>query len=90
VILFHIVEGAQELDFNFDNRPYEFVDLESDERTRLQPAQMAAQYRASMAEWQKQFADRCHQYGIDRVAVDLREDVSAVLHAFLLKRARLI
>lgn len=89
VILFHIVDGARELDFEYENRPYEFVDLESGERTKLQPAQMAAQYRKEMAEWQQLFSDKCHQYGIDRVTVDLRQDVSAVLHAFLLKRARM-
>ncbi|MBS1614615.1 MAG: DUF58 domain-containing protein [Bacteroidetes bacterium] len=89
VILFHIVDGKQELDFEFENRPYEFVDLETGEQTRLQPAQMAAQYRQAMADWQQQLSDKCHQYGIDRVAVDLRQDVNAVLHAFLLKRARM-
>jgi uncharacterized protein (DUF58 family) len=90
VILFHIVEGAQELDFEFENRPYEFVDLESGARTRLQPAQIKEQYKAGVAAWQKELSEKCHQYGIDRVAVDLREDVTAVLHAFLLKRARLV
>jgi hypothetical protein len=43
-----------------------------------------------VAAWQKELEDKCHQYGIDRIAVDLREDVTAVLHAFLLKRARLV
>ncbi len=90
VILFHIVEGAQELDFQFENRPYEFVDLESGERTRLQPAQIAAQYKAGVSAWQKELEEKCHQYGIDRIAIDMREDVNAVLHSFLLKRARLI
>ncbi len=89
VILFHITEGVQELDFGFENRPYEFVDLESGARTRLQPAQIRDQYRAGMQAWQKAFEDRCHQYGIDRIAVDMRDDVNAVLHAFLLKRARI-
>lgn len=89
VILFHITEGEQELDFSFENRPYEFVDLESGARTRLQPAQIRDEYRRSMGAWQQVFEDRCHQYGIDRVAVDMRADVSAVLHAFLLKRARI-
>lgn len=89
VILLHIVEGKQELDFEFENRPYEFVDLESGMRTRLQPAQIAAQYKAGIASWQKELENKCHQYGIDRIAVDMREDVSAVLHAFLLKRARM-
>jgi uncharacterized protein (DUF58 family) len=89
VILFHITEGGQELDFGFENRPYEFVDLESGTRTRLQPAQIREEYRKGMQAWQKEFEDRCHQYGIDRIAVDMREDVNAVLHAFLLKRARI-
>ena len=90
VMLFHIVEGTQELDFEFENRPYEFVDLESGTRTRLQPAQIREQYKAGITSWQKELENKCHQYGIDRVAVDLREDVTAVLHAFLLKRARLV
>ncbi len=89
VILFHIVEGSQEVDFQFENRPYEFVDMETGERTRLQPAQIAARYREGVSSWQKMLEEKCHQYGIDRVAVDLRSDVNAVLHAFLLKRARL-
>lgn len=89
VILFHITEGEQELDFSFENRPYEFVDLESGARTRLQPAQIRDQYRSGMLAWQKDFEDKCHQYGIDRIAVDMRADVNAVLHAFLLKRSRI-
>ena len=68
VILFHIVEGSQELDFEFENRPYEFVDLESGVRTRLQPAQIKDQYKAGVAAWQKELEDKCHQYGIDRIA----------------------
>ncbi|MEO6832466.1 MAG: DUF58 domain-containing protein [Chitinophagaceae bacterium] len=90
VILFHVVEGEQEMDFSFENRPYEFVDLESGERTRLQPAQIKEQYRNAINTWQKTLAEKCHQYGIDRVTVDLREDVSAVLQAFLKKRSKLI
>ena len=89
VIIFHIVEGTLEMDFEFENRPYEFVDMETGERTRLQPAQIKDEYRKKMSAWQQSFSNKCHQYGIDRIAIDLRQDVSAVLHAFLLKRARL-
>jgi len=89
VILFHVVEGAQELDFEFDNRPYEFVDLELGLRTRLQPAQIQEQYRQAIGKWNHELAEKCHQYGIDRVPVDLREDVSSVLQAFLKKRSKL-
>lgn len=90
VILFHVVEGEQEMDFSFENRPYEFVDLESGERTRLQPAQIKEQYQTAIKAWETTLTEKCHQYGIDRVTVDLREDVSAVLQAFLKKRSKLI
>jgi uncharacterized protein (DUF58 family) len=43
VILFHMLEGSKEVEFNFENRPYEFVDLESGERVKLQPAQIKDQ-----------------------------------------------
>ena len=90
VILFHIVDGAQELDFEFENRPYEFVDMESGERIKLQPHQVREQYIARMRDFQQIIANRCHQYQVDRVAVDLSKPVEEVLHAFLIKRNKLM
>jgi hypothetical protein len=34
--------------------------------------------------------NRCHQYQVDRVAVDLSKPVEEVLHAFLVKRNKLM
>ena len=90
VILFHVVDGAQELEFDFENRPYEFVDMESGERIKLQPHQIKEQYIGRMNEFQEMIANRCHQYQIDRVAVDLSKPVEEVLHAFLVKRNKLM
>jgi uncharacterized protein (DUF58 family) len=90
VILFHITEGKQEGQFDFENRPYEFVDLESGERIKLQPHQVKEQYISRMAAYQQMIEDKCHQYQIDRVAVDLSEPVEQVLYSFLLKRNKLL
>jgi uncharacterized protein (DUF58 family) len=90
VILFHIVDGAQELDFEFENRPYEFVDMETGERVKLQPQQIKEQYISRMRNFQEMIESRCHQYQIDRVAVDLSKPVEEVLHAFLIKRNKLM
>lgn len=90
VILFHITDGPQELDFEFENRPYEFVDMESGDRIRLQPQQIKEQYVTRMAAFQQLIEDRCHQYQIDRVAVDLTKPVDQVLYSFLLKRNKLL
>jgi len=90
VILFHVVDGAREVDFEFENRPYEFVDMESGERIKLQPQQIKDQYIDKMRNFRSEIEQRCHQYHIDRVAVDLSKPVDEVLHAFLIKRNKLM
>lgn len=90
VILFHTMDGKMELAFEFDNRPYEFVDLESGEKVKLQPQQIKDQYLEQMEVFRKEVVNRCHQYKIDYVAVDLSEPVEQVLYAFLLKRNKLL
>ena len=90
VILFHIIDGKQEKDFEFENRPYEFVDMESGERIKLQPQQIKDEYVSRMREFQQKVENKCHQYQVDRVAVDLSEPVEQVLYSFLLKRNKLM
>ncbi len=90
VILFHVVDGEHEIDFEFENRPYEFVDMETGERVKLQPQQIKDQYVGRMKEYRELIENRCHQYQIDRVAVDLSKPVEEVLHAFLVKRNKLM
>jgi uncharacterized protein (DUF58 family) len=90
VILFHVVDGAQEVAFEYENRPYEFVDMESGDRIKLQPQQIREQYIERMRDFRFEIEQRCHQYHIDRVAVDLSKPVDEVLHAFLIKRNKLM
>lgn len=90
VILFHVMDGVKEMEFEFENRPYEFVDLESGDRIKLQPQQIKEQYILRMREFQQMTEDKCHQYQIDRIPVDLSQDVNQVLYAFLLKRNKLL
>ncbi|MBS1783255.1 MAG: DUF58 domain-containing protein [Bacteroidetes bacterium] len=90
VILFHMLEGEKEQNFQFENRPYEFIDLETEERIKLQPHQIKEQYISELKSFLKTFESRCHQYKIDRVVVDLHSPVEEVLRAFLLKRNKLL
>ena len=90
VILFHIVEGKQEAAFEFENRPYEFVDMESGERVRLQPQQIKETYISQMAAFRQMVENRAHQYRIDYVPVDLSAPVDEVLYSFLLKRNKMV
>lgn len=90
VILFHVTDGAQELSFDFENRPFEFVDMESGERVKLQPQQIRDEYIEKMNAFRLEVERRCHQYHIERVEVDLSKPVEEVLHSFLIKRNKLM
>ena len=90
VILFHVIVGKHETSFEFENRPYEFIDLESGEKIKLQPHQVKDQYTSQMIDFQHMIESRCHQYKIDRVPVDLTEPVDQVLYSFFMKRNKLL
>jgi hypothetical protein len=90
VILFHVMDGQKELEFDFEQRPYEFVDLETGEKVKLQPQQIKQQYTTAIKQLQKTIQDKCHLYQIDLIKVDLSKPVEEVLHAFLLKRNKLM
>lgn len=90
VILFHVMDGSQELDFNFENRPYEFVDLETGDKIKLQPRQIREQYVSRVKEFTQLIENKCHQYRIDRVVADLTKPAEEVLHSFLIKRNKLM
>ncbi len=89
VILFHVVDKQKELDFNFENRPYLFIDMESGEKVRLQPQQIQEQYVQQVSSFKENLRMRCLQYKIDFVEADIREDFRQVLMAYLVKRGKM-
>ena len=88
VLLFHVLDRATETDFEFQNRPYIFEDVETGQQVRLQPAQVRAQYQAAMRLFEAELALRCGQLKIDFVPVDVREPFDRVLQAYLTKRGK--
>jgi len=45
VILFHVVDKTKEIDFEYDNRPYKFVDMETGQELKLTPNEVRDSYR---------------------------------------------
>lgn len=89
VILFHVVDKAKEIDFDFENRPYKFVDMESGEELRLTPLELRKEYVESVGEFVKELKLRCGKYMIDFVAADINAGYRQILHPYLLKREKL-
>lgn len=89
VILFHVTDKNSELDFQFENRPYEFIDLESGEKIKLQPNQVKEYYVEKMQQYHHQLKLKCAQYKIDLVEADIKQSYKQVLLPYLMKRQKL-
>ncbi len=89
VILFHVVDKSKEIDFEFENRPYIFIDMESGEQVRLQSNQVKEHYVSQMAKFTEQLKIKCLQYRIDFVEADIHQGFRQVLQAYLVKRSKM-
>ena len=89
VILFHVVDHAKELDFEFENRPYRFVDMESGDEVKLNPNDVKELYVKEMRKKEAELRLKCGQYGIDFVEADISKGFNQVLLPFLVKRKKL-
>jgi len=89
VILFHVSDHNTELDFDFDNRPYRFVDMESGEEVKLNPSEVKEAFVKEANQREKDLRLRCGQYGIDFVSADIGKDFNQILLPFLSKRKKL-
>jgi uncharacterized protein (DUF58 family) len=89
VILFHVVDKKKELDFEFDNRPYTFVDIETGEQVKLNPNQVKDVYTKQMDAYKHELKMKCGQYRIDFVEADISEGFNTVLMEYLIKRQRM-
>ena len=90
VILFHVVDKEREMDFNFENRPYHFVDLESGEEVKVHSNQVRGAYLASISAFKKELQLKCAQYKIDFVEADIHKGYKQVLLPYLLKREKML
>ncbi len=89
VILFHVVDKGKEIDFDFENRPYLFIDMESGEKVRLQSSQVKDYYVEQMAKFTESLKLRCLQYQIDFVEADINKGFRPILQSYLVKRSRM-
>jgi len=89
VVLFQVNDRRHEVEFAYDNRPHEFVDMETGDRVKLQPAEVAEHYRAAVARQRQSLVDTCLQYRVDLVDADTAAGFRPILQSYLVKRARM-
>ncbi|WP_155209031.1 DUF58 domain-containing protein [Fulvivirga aurantia] len=89
VLLFHVSDKKTEYDFDFEDRPYEFIDLETGQKLKLQPGDVKSTYKEAIAKYYKDLKLRCAQLKIDFIEADISQDYNDILYAYLVKRSKM-
>ncbi|HAL65792.1 MAG: Uncharacterized protein XD81_1906, partial [Bacteroidetes bacterium 38_7] len=78
-----------EINFEFENRPYLFVDIETGKEIKMNPYELKERYILSMKNFLDELKFRCAQYHIDMIEADIHEGFNQILLPYLIKRSRL-
>ena len=89
VVLFQVVDKKLEIDFDFENRPYLFIDVESGQEVKLQSNQVKALYKEQITAHKDALKLKCLQYKIDFVEADISEGYTKILQSYLVKRRKM-
>ena len=90
VIIFNVTDKQKELDFDYDNRPHHFIDMESGEHVKVHPGKIRDAYRMSVEQYRREVQLKCAQYHIDIVGADIKDGYNNVLKSYLIKRNKMI
>ena len=88
VVLFHTFDGKTELNFDFNNSPKKFVDVETGEEINVYAENIQEKYKEFVIEYFKDLKNKCLQYKIDYVPVDINKGFNDVLTAYLISRKK--
>jgi len=90
VVIFNVTSKKTELDFEFDNRPHHFVDIETGEEVRVHPNKIKDSYQSAIQAYRHQLELKCAQHHIDLVDADIATGYNEILRAYLIKRKSML
>jgi uncharacterized protein (DUF58 family) len=90
LVLFHTFDGKRELDFDFDEIPKKFYDVETGEKINLYASTVQKKYKESVENYFNGLKLKCLQYQIDYVPVDINKGFEEVLISYLISRKKFL
>lgn len=89
VLLFHVLDTAQEVDLAWEQRPYWVEDAESGAKIKVYPQAIQKEYQSKITQYLQNIYLRCGEMGVELVVADINQDIEQVLTPFLLRRSLL-
>ena len=86
VVLFHVVDAKTELNFDFDNAPRKFIDLETGEEIAVFADNVKQEYESEVEKYFKKLALTCSQNRIKYVPVSVDESFEKILLTYLVEK----
>lgn len=89
VVVFNVVDKSKEVNFDFENRPYQFIDMETGDTIKVHTNQVKENYKAAVSSYRQEIALKCAQYKIDLIDADMNDGFYPILQSYLIKRQKL-
>ena len=88
VVLFHVFDKAKELNFDFDNKPKRFIDVETGEYINLYADSIKESYSKTVDAYFEALRLKCAQYKIKYVEADINKDFNNILTTYMIERQK--
>ena len=86
VVVFHVIDEKRELNFDFDNTPRKFIDVESGEIINLFAENVKEEYEKQTESYFKKLALTCSQNRIKYIPVIVGESFEKILMTYLVEK----
>lgn len=90
VILFHVFDKEKELNFDFDNKPKRFIDVETGDFINLYAENIKENYEKAVNEFFNDIKLKCGQYQIKYVEADINQAFDKILTTYMVERQKFI
>lgn len=88
VVLFHVVDGKTEFNFDFDNAPRKFIDVETAEEISVFAENVKEEYEKQVSLYFKKLVLSCAQNKIKYVPVSVRDDFEKIMLTYLIEKQK--
>lgn len=86
VVLFHVIDKKTELNFDFDNAPRKFIDMETGEEISVFADNVKEEYEKQASLYFKKLVSSCAQNKIKYVPVSVSENFEKILLTYLTEK----
>ncbi|MEZ4854443.1 DUF58 domain-containing protein [Flavobacterium sp.] len=88
VIVFHVYDKKTEFQFDFDNSPKKFIDLETGETINVFAENIKNDYEKSISHYFTRIKESCLQYKIQYVPVEVGKNFEKTLVTYLIEKQK--